>query len=298
MEDDFDESEMFSPSATAPKMPSAINPLAKYFRVPGLNVRLPSKGAYMPRGAINFTLNGEIAVSPMRAADELLMKSPDALMSGYAIEQLILSCAPEVKAPRLLSMADLDVLLLGIRAASYGEKMEVESTCPECGEASNFDVNLPAILATVKDLPPECLVRLSEDIIVSLRPYNVENGTQVAMAAFDESRRLQFAENEPENVRMQMLNESYSTISKLNADMMAQCVIHVITPEGMVMDPTMIREFINNIPRKWGNKIEKKLKELNSIGMDKRVDVKCGKCEHEWKTELEFNPANFFDQDS
>lgn len=301
MEDDFNEDEMFGgapPAANPPKMPSSTNPLAKYFRVPGLNVRLPSKGAYMPKGSINFTMNGEIAVSPMRAADELLMKSPDALMSGYAVEQLILSCAPDVKAPRALAMADLDVLLLGIRAASYGDKMEVEAACPKCGEAHTFDVHLPSILASVKELPVESPVRLSDEVVVYLRPYNVENGTSVAMTAFEETRRLQFAQNESDEIRQKMLNESYATIAALNIKMMADCIVQVVTPDGLVIDRGQIMEFINNIPRKWGNKIDKALKALNAIGMDKSLDVKCGSCGHEWKTELEFNPANFFDQGS
>lgn len=303
MEDDFNEDELFGglpPQApqAKPEMPSSTNPLAKYFRVPGLNVRLPSKGAYMPRGSVNFTLNGEVAISPMRAADEILMKSPDALMSGYAVEQLILSCAPDIKAPRLLSMSDLDVLLLGIRAASYGDKMEVEAACPECGNQHTFDVHLPSILGTVKDLPSECPVRLSDEVVVYLRPYNVENGTHVAMAAFEESRRLQFAQNEPEDVRQRMVNESYAALADLNVRLMAECVIQVVTPEGMVIDRAQIKEFLTNIPRKWGTKIDKALKALNAIGMDKSIEVKCGSCDHEWKTELEFNPSSFFDQGS
>ena len=75
--DEFDERQVFD------------DPLAKYYRMPGVHVRLPSNGAFMPPGSVQFTVTGEVPIYPMRAADELLLKSPDALMSGYAIEERV-----------------------------------------------------------------------------------------------------------------------------------------------------------------------------------------------------------------
>lgn len=40
------------------------NPLEKYFRLPGVHVPLPSRGAFMPQNSIEFTLNGDIPVYP------------------------------------------------------------------------------------------------------------------------------------------------------------------------------------------------------------------------------------------
>lgn len=293
MEDDFNEAEMFQPAMMDAFAPPK-NPLAKYFRVPGLNVKLPSGGAYMPPGAIQLTATEEIPVFPMRAADELMLKSPDALMSGYAIEEIITSCIPAIRAPRLISMPDLDVILLAVRAATYGEKMEVETQCPSCGEEHKFDCHLPSVLTTMKEMPKEAPVRLSPEVVAYLRPYNLGNGTKVALTAFNETRKLQFAEDQSEEYRTKAINESYKKITALNVEMMADCVMHIVTPEGTVNHPMMIREFLANIPRQWSKKIEKKLKELNDYGIDKRLDVTCSACQHEWKTELEFDPASFF----
>jgi hypothetical protein len=292
MEDDFDESALFQPQAFS------SNPLSKYFRVPGLTIVLPSDGAYLPQGAIELTLTGEVPVLPMRAADELLLKSPDALMSGYAIEKLLESCVPAIRTPRLIAMPDLDVLLLAIRAATYGPKMEVQTRCPSCGEDNVFEADLPSMLSTMTKLPHACPVRLSKDVIAHLRPYNIENGTRVALAAFNESRKLQFADDKSDDVKNKMINESYKAITDLNVEMIADCVIHVAVPEGQVTDKASIREFLAEIPRPWSKKIEKALKELNEKGIDKSLHVSCEKCKHEWKTELEFDPASFFAQGS
>jgi hypothetical protein len=293
MEDDFNEDEMFQV-----KTPASSNPLAKYFRVPGLNITLPSGGNYLPKGSIELTLTGEVPVFPMRAADELLLKSPDALMSGYAIEQLIESCVPAIRMPRLVAMPDLDVLLLAIRAATYGPKMEVQTKCPSCGEDNIFEADLPSILGTMQVLPPESPVRLSTDVIAYVRPYNIENGTRVSIAAFNETRKLQFADDKPDEVKNRMINESYRVITDLNVEMMADCVTHVIVPEGAVTNKLAIREFLANVPRAWSKKIEKTLKGLNEKGIDKTLHVCCAECKHEWKTELEFDPASFFGQSS
>lgn len=295
MEDDFNETEMFQPFAQMASRPNPnANPLSKYFRIPGLNVTLPSGGAYMPPNTITLAQDGTVPVFPMRAADELLLKSPDALMSGFAIESIIESCVPAIKFPKAVSMPDLDVILLAIRTATYGEKMEVEVKCPSCGNDHKFDCVLPQVLATMRQMPEEAPVRLSSDVVAYLRPYSLHNGTKVGLTAFNETRRLQAAENMPDEAKAQLINESYKKITELNVEMMADCVTHVTIPEGVVTRPDLIREWLANVPRSWSKKIEKKLVELNSYGIDKKLHVVCDECSHEWDTELEFDPASFF----
>lgn len=292
MEDDFNESALFSPVA------ASSNPLAKYFRVPGLNVKLPSGGHYLPKGSIEFSMTGELAVFPMRAADELLLKSPDALMSGYAVESLIASCVPGIKAPQLVSMPDLDVILLAIRAASYGEKMEVSTKCPECGHENTYDAHLPSMLGSIKTLPEQCMVRLSDEVTVQLRPYNLRNATQVNVATFEETRQLQFVEEADDETKRQAMNKSLKRMTELNGQMAADCVIQVNIPDGPVRNKAQIAEFFANMPSVWSKKIEQALGDLNKAGLDRTLDVQCSKCSHEWKTELEFDPSSFFAHDS
>jgi hypothetical protein len=274
------------------------NPLARYFRAPGVHVRLPSNGAYMPRGSVSLTATGEVPVYPLRAADEILLKNPDALMSGQAVEEMLRSCVPAIQEPRLISMPDLDVLFLAVRAASYGPKMEVEAKCPKCEAVSTFDADLPSVLTTVTQLPESCPVRLSDEVIVYLRPYNLRNASVVSVAAFTESRYLQNLENATDQERSAALNESFRKIHAVSNATTADCVLQVSVPDQVVTDPHAIREFLANIPGEWTKKIEAALKELNGKGMDKRIGVQCSKCSHEWHTELEFDPSSFFGQSS
>ena len=286
--DDFDEREMYQPHPQ-PRQ----NPLMKYFRMPGVHVHLPSNGAFMPPGSIDFTMNNEVPVYPMRSADEMLLKSPDALMSGYAIEQIIQSCVPAIKAPRLISNPDLDVLLMAIRAATYGEVITLAPVCPSCGVENEARRNLSYLLANMTFVEPENMVRLTDEIVVYLRPYNMANATLLAMASYEETRKLQAVEEStPE--RTSQIAQSMQRLTALSTEIMADCVLRVIVPEGIVSDPLMIREFVGNISKKWTDQIQAKLDEMNGCGIDKSYEITCASCGHKWNAEIEFNPSSFF----
>lgn len=272
------------------------DPLAKYYRMPGVHVQLPTNGVFMPKGSIEFTMNDDIPVYPMRAADELLLKSPDSLMSGYAVEQLIKSCVPAIKAPRLISSPDLDVLLLAIRAATYGEMLTVNPVCPTCGKATETHVNLSRIIASSKPIPPENAVRLSDEVVAYLRPYNMDNATRIGMASYEETRKVQATEEAEEKVRTTQINDSMQRIVGMSMDVLADCVLRVVVAEGEVYDPQSIHKFILNVSKAWIDKLNDKMDEINSLGIDKHYPVVCTntECKHEWQAEIEFNPSTFF----
>jgi hypothetical protein len=99
--------------------------------MPGVLVALPTKAHSIRLDQLSSPRRNEVEVLPMRAADEILMKSPDALMSGYALEKLIESCVPAIKHPKIVSTPDLDVLLLAIRVASVRQQNGCRSEVPQ-----------------------------------------------------------------------------------------------------------------------------------------------------------------------
>jgi hypothetical protein len=288
--DDFDESAMFSPAAVSG------NPLAKYFRQPGLHIDLPTRGAFLRPEQYNPTMAGQIPVLPMRAADELLLSSPDALMSGYAIEKLLESCVPDIKAPRAISTPDLDVILLAIRAATYGNTMEIQARCPKCGHNHEMDCDLGGMLAGMVHIELEDgLVRLSDEILVYTKPFDMEIGTRIAMVAYDVNRMIQeIEEDTPEAERSQIRNAAHKRLTDLSVRSLAESITKVVVPNNTVTKTSDIAEFLSNIPKPWFEKIEKTVDSMNSKGLDKGVNVQCEACQHEWKSDVEFDPSSFF----
>ena len=113
------------------------NPLAKHFRQPVMYLKLPSNGRWWANGALEIPVTGEIPIYAMTAKDELMFKTPDALLNGQGVVDVIQSCMPNIKDAWRIPNLDIDVILIAIRIASYGHEMEFESTCPHCGKSAN-----------------------------------------------------------------------------------------------------------------------------------------------------------------
>lgn len=274
------------------------NPLSQYFRPAALNVNLPTNGAFLPKGSFTPNEDGSVPIYPMTAGDEFLLKNPDALLSGYAVQKLIESCVPCIKEANELSTPDLDVILLAIRAATYGDQMDVQTRCPKCSYDNEFTADLPSLLATVKEIDPEIEVRLTDDIVVYLRPYSMRNAFQVSHMTFTETRRLQAIEANEElapNIEKER-RLSFDKLTALQSQIMADCVIRVVAPDADVTDPAHIAEFVKNVSKGWIKKIEERISQVMELGMDKTIEVKCQRtsCGHEWKTQIEFDPSSFF----
>lgn len=299
IDDDFDEGEMFS--APAARVPAAAgNPLAGYFRMPGLSVGLPTRGRFLPKGAIELDATGKVEVFPMRSADELLLKAPDALMSGLAIEKLIQSCVPAIKTPNLISAPDLDVVLLAIRAATYGNIMQVEVMCPKCETELSFDCDLSHVLATMTEVPEDLDLRLSDDVVVVMKPHSLSSQTQLLLAAYEEQRRAMMLDDVEmdDAAKQRILSDTLQRLSDFQTQSLSDSIIKVVIPGQEVTDRDYIREFVSNTTKEWSQKIQKRVEEINTMGLNRDVPATCTSCGHEWETKLEFNPATFFEQSS
>ena len=83
------------------------NPLRKYFRQPKVYITLPSRGNYYPDGVLNMPETNELPVFAMTAKDELIIKTPDALLNGQATVDIIKSCIPAINNPWHMPSVDL-----------------------------------------------------------------------------------------------------------------------------------------------------------------------------------------------
>jgi phage FluMu protein Com len=272
------------------------NPLQKYFRAPGMHIKLPSQGFFSNDGDIEFTINNEIPIYPMTAADELLLKSPDALLNGYAIERLIASCAPMIHNVRNLPSPDVDAVLLGIRSSSYGDRLEMEVKCPKCEHENKFHISIRNTIETQNQLESEYPVRISEEVIIYVKPYTFESNTKAALVAFEENKSLQIIEKQETSdaEKMVVLNASFEKLAELNTVLNSESIIQVVIPDGAVTNRQHIYEFLKNTDKNTAQKIDDKIRTINQIGVNRKHTTACTNCQHEWETELTFDPASFF----
>lgn len=282
-------------------MTQNTNPLSQYFRKPGIYVRLPSGGKFY-KNPPKLSIDGELAVFPMTAKDEVLLRSPDALLNGEALRQLIKSCCPDVADPDEMPTPDMDAVLVAIRAASSGRSMPVETVCPcEHKFVNQQNISLDALMQNIKDIPEERSIPIG-DLTVTLRPSTMKLGIKVGLAQFTQAKMLQNIDNNEKMAEAEKLaaaNNAIKVMLELTTDILSECIDSVNLPDGVkVIDKRQIKEWINQIDKDQFAKLEGMMKDINISGLPQEHEVKCARegCDKTYKAALSFDPTTFFDK--
>ena len=243
------------------------NPLSKYFRQPKLYIPLPSGGKYYPAGAIDYPENGEVAIFSMTAKDELLFKTPDALLNGQATVDVIQSCIPAIKDAWHMPSIDLDVCLIAIRLATYGENMTLSIKTPVTGEEKEMQVNLRELLDTFSNVDYSNVVMMPE-MQINLRPLSYKEFTQGALKTFEEQRILNIVNDDKitEEDKLQAFTNSFAKLTDLTVDMMTKGIVSIeLTQKDendesiIVSDHNHILDFVKNADKQFFNRVQKHL---------------------------------------
>jgi hypothetical protein len=246
------------------------NPLANYMRQPKIYISLPSGGEFWPRGSIDMPENGEFPVYSMTARDELLFKTPDALMNGQAVVDVIQSCMPNIKDAWVTPTIDLDTILIAIRLATYGEKMPLTHTVPNTTEEVDYDIDLRMLLDQQQGNRWVDQVVINPEFIICVRPLTYKHMTQTSIKSFETSRIMNMVNDDsiPDDKKLEMFNSSFNNLTKVTVDLLAESVYKIITTDSEVTDRRHINEFVANADKDIFEKVQNhltKLKENNDL---------------------------------
>ncbi len=271
------------------------NPLANYFRQPKVYIKLPSKGNFYAAGSLDRSANDEYAVYAMTAKDELMFKTPDALMNGSATVEVIKSCVPSITDPWNMPSIDLDAILIAIRIATYGEDMDVSTSCPACSAQNDYAVNLTPYLDHAQNFQYDNTLTVGP-LTIHLRPYSYKEVTKTAIKTIEQQKIFNIVNDASisEEAKLEKFGESFVKLTELTVDVVTGCIDKIETPDGDVSDKTMIKEFINNSDGEVFRKISDRINQLKDELSLKAQNVKCGECSHEFGVELSMDQANFF----
>ena len=277
------------------------NPLSGFYRAPKLYTRIPTQGKFYDDGVIDWPAEtGELAIYPMTSKDEMIMKNPDALLNGEAVAQVIASCVPAVKQPRKLISNDIDTLLIAIQGATAGDEIELSETCPNCSESINSVASIESALESMTVLKESYRFDTPSGLNIEIRPYTYESTVKAGIANFQSTRSLQSLQGiEDELEQLKAFNTNFIQIAALNFDLMVDSVASIkglddTGDEFVVTDRAHIREFLENCESTIGKTIEKSIKEVNELGVNKIIQLSCEACGHQFEKEIGFDPVNFF----
>lgn len=270
------------------------NPLKQYFRRPAIYIKLPSNGAYYSPNVLQMPPNGELPIYPMTAIDEITVKTPDALFNGSAVTELIKSCVPAIKDPWAINSVDLDAVLVGIRAASNGSDLEVESTCPKCEDYGKYGVNLLTLLGQITPGDYNTEFKIN-DLAIKFKPLNYKEMNNASLQQFEIQREFALLENEKnEDTRKEKTQDTLRKITKLTIKLLTEAIEYIQTPNIRVIEKEFIIDFLNNCDKNTYVEIRDYNAQLRSSTELKPLKIKCIHCTHEYEQPFTLNTSDFF----
>jgi hypothetical protein len=248
---------------------SKINPLASLMRQPKIYIKLPSNGQYWPTGSINIPSNGEFPVYSMTAKDELMLKTPDALLNGQAVVSVLESCVPDIKDAWQTPGLDLDALLIAIRMATYGDSMETSVTL--LGQEASYSVDLRSLLDELySNVSWEDQIPIGNNMVVYVRPLTYKEISKASIETFETQRIMNLVNDDSieEDKKLELFKESFGKLTQVTLGLVAESVYRIDTEAGQVTDVNFIKEFFDQCDRDIFNTIKDRLdalKEKNNI---------------------------------
>lgn len=254
-----------------------VNPLLTKLRIPGETFRLPSGGIFYTHGELaDDVKNGEVLVYPLTALDEIILKTPDKLLSGEAITEVFTNCIPSIKDPTSLFAKDVDYLLVCIRMLTYGPTFDVSWT-HSCEGAKEhvYSIDLRQFIKNSRSIDPTTAVKNFQ--------VTMENGQTVKIIP----------------PRFKNLLDIYQAIDN-DSDMLKlrdQLILNLARMIDTVEDTTdtaFINEWLRKIPANWIKKITEVVESNSNWGPTFSVKVNCKDCNHEVEISTPLNPVAFF----
>ena len=271
------------------------NPLASFYRQPKIYVRLPSKGEFYEPGSLDLSENGEYPVYAMTAKDELLFKTPDALLNGTSTVELIKSCIPAILNPWVMPNIDLDFALIAIRIATYGDRMEIGTNCPHCDAENSYDMDLSAWFDVFNNFIYNTDI-VVDPLTVHVRPYTYKEVTKTALKSMEQQRIFQVINDDTlsDEIKLEKFGASFLKLTELTVDIIADCITSIDAPDGSVSDKAMIKDFIANCSKDIFQKIQDHVVQMKELIEFKAQNVTCGECSKQFSLPVTMDQSNFF----
>jgi hypothetical protein len=283
-------------------MTENTNPLNKYFRQAAIYVSLPSGTNYPPE-VVSTPQTGELGIMPMTAKDEIRFKTPDALMNGQGVVDVIQSCVPDIKDAWQIKSYDLDTILIAIRIATYGETMEINFNVPGANENVSHTINLPSILDQIKNTKVDTEFTLKDGLKIKMRPLTYKDMTSTSLQTFQQQKMYSAVQDSelPDEDKAKRFNDAFKQLTELNASILLKNISAVVMTDGTeITDHAHIKEFVENANAVLVKEIEDKVADLRGQGAVKPLKLKASEEQIKkgapatYEVPVTFDTANFF----
>ena len=272
------------------------NPLAGHFRQPSIYLKLPSGGRWWSENALDMPANQELPIYPMSTKDEILLRTPDALLNGQGIVDVIQSCCPNIQDAWQMPSVDVDAILIAIRIATYGNNMSFNSKCPHCGEDNTHEVDLGYPLSQLA-CPDYSDPLVYKDLKIKFKPQHYFAVNKTNMIEFEEQKILNLLNDTDMDAEKKALELS-AAMNRLFAHGISSCVQsteYIEMGNGTrVVEHQYIDEFYRNAESAFIKQLQAKISSFVEQSKPEQLHLSCQECQSPYDIDLTFDYANFF----
>jgi hypothetical protein len=190
---------------------------------------------------------------------------------------------------------DLDFLLVAIRIATYGDKMEVGCSCPHCQAENSYEFPLSPWIQNVSNFVYEDTITI-DPLHITIRPYTYREMTKLSIKGLEQQKIFTIIndENMSDESKLEKFGESFVKITELTVDVISDCIVKIETPNGSSTDKDQIKEFINNSSKDIFEQISKHVSDIKDKLDLKATNVQCGECSKTFELPITMDQSNFF----
>jgi len=276
---------------------SSNNPLAKHFRQPAIYIKLTSEGKYWKDGTVELPVTGEIPVYPMTAKDEIILRTPDALINGTSVVNVVQSCCPNIKNAWAMPSIDVDSTLIAIRIASYGSTMAITAKCPKCNEEHDYDIDLQKVLGEIRAPDYSQTILTDDGLIIKFKPLTYYEVSKSGNMVFEEEKLIQSLADPAldEDVRKVEFEKHIKNMIDINVNNATLATESILADGMLITDSSFISDYYRNAKSSVLHQVQNQLKEFAKAVAIKEEETKCASCENIFKLAVEFDYTHFFD---
>jgi hypothetical protein len=273
----------------------AQNPLQQFFRQPKIYVSLPSHGVYNKPGTISGDAE-RIAVYGMTGMDEIIMKTPDALLTGESTVKVIQSCCPSITDAWDINLLDVEMLLTAIRIATFGNEISVTNVCGECQTVNNYDINLNNVIDYFTNCQYENTLVL-QDLKITTRPLTYKQSSDFGLRNFEMQQKLKQLEMVTTNdERKQAMDNLLEDLARTRNEVFSLGIESIDTGSTVVTERAFIKEWVDNVDASVMNAVVNHIEQNRDAWSTPKQHVKCENCNHEEDIYIDLDQANFFEK--
>lgn len=270
------------------------NPLHNYFRQPKIFLSLPSLGKYNKPEVFTGDIE-RLPIYGMTGMDQIIVKTPDALLNGESTVRIIQSCCPTITNAWEITNLDIDSVLVAIRIATYGNEMSFTSTCKNCKSENTYDIDISSFLSYYSKCTFESSV-IIDDLIIKLKPLTYKESTVYGLENFSLQRQLAQVDSVTDDAEKQkFLSKIFSDFAILQNKILVSSIDEIETPTITVSEYGFIKEWIDNCDQEIIKKIKSVLDKNGKHWKVPPNEAKCSSCGTINFIDVDLDNSSFFD---